>query len=318
MSLTGLDLDHWKDFKFNPERIKKMQAGSEIIINFINIALSQGLLRSDLLSTENLTELSTRLIDTQIPTAARKVKGLIEMDLSPQNLQTYKCELRWLGHIATYIKKFDQLTLPAQLELWQVAGGTIAKELVLKNTPIQDGWTVKNIQITKEDSLLTRKIWMLGHESGLWVYMLDFAFGNQKLPDTYHRGSQVYGLAFPYPGLTLGRILFKELHLKPAPAVNNLNVFDSILALKKFLANVYAHNIFIQEIPFTLIDMRATMFSEGLIISDTSSDYISISAGGEKKYYKDINHHWELVAESDDKNHFFNIIFSKDQYYLIN
>jgi hypothetical protein len=97
-----------------------------------------------------------------------------------------------------------------------------------------------------------------------------------------------------------------------------LNVFDSILALKKFLANVYAHNIFIQEIPFTLIDMRATMFSEGLIISDTSSDYISISAGGEKKYYKDINHHWELVAESDDKNHFFNIIFSKDQYYLIN
>ena len=54
MSLTGLDLDHWKDFKFNPERIKKMQAGSEIIINFINIALSQGLLRSDLLSTENL------------------------------------------------------------------------------------------------------------------------------------------------------------------------------------------------------------------------------------------------------------------------
>lgn len=84
MSLTGLDLDHWKDFKFNPERIKKMQAGSEIIINFINIALSQGLLRSDLLSTENLTELSTRLIDTQIPTAARKVKGLIEMDLSPK------------------------------------------------------------------------------------------------------------------------------------------------------------------------------------------------------------------------------------------
>ena len=46
--------------------------------------------------------------------------------------------------------------------------------------------------------------------------------------------------------------------------------------VKKFLANVYAHNIFIQEIPFTLIDMRATMFSEGLIISDTSSDHISI------------------------------------------
>ena len=184
MSPNGLVTSLWNNFNFNPSRLKKMQEGAEIINNFLNNALTQGLLRSEILSKENLTELSTRLIDTQIPTAARKVKMLANLEITPDNMSLYKCELRWLAHVAKYLSRFETLTLSGKLELWQVTGGVIGKELVLKHRPIEDSWTVKIIDINKEDSLTTRKIWLLGHNTGQWCYMLEFAFGNQKLPET--------------------------------------------------------------------------------------------------------------------------------------
>ncbi len=318
MSRGGLENTIWKGFIFNPSRLKKMQEGAEIIRNFLNIALTQGLLRSEVLSKENLTELSTRLIDTQIPTAARKVKMLIDLDMSPENIHLYKCELRWLGHVSTYLSRFGSLTLPAQLELWQVAGAVITKEMVLKQVAIEDSWTVKSIDISREDSLTTRKIWLLGHSSGLWCYLMDFAFGNQKLPDSFQKNGRLHGLVYVYPGLTPGRVLFKSLHVNPIVPSNDLNRFNSIPKMKTFIARTYVQNVFLQEIPITLTDVKITLYNDQTIICDSKNYMIEISNNPKKYFSTSLEKLWEVIATSGGKSIEINLYFSKEQFYLIN
>lgn len=317
MSTGRLENSHWKDFNFNPSRLKKMQEGAEIIKNFLNIALTQGLLRSDILSKQNLTELSTRLIDTQIPTAARKVKMLIDLEMSPDNIELYKCELRWLGHVATSLSKFDKLSLAAKLELWQVAGGVIAKDLVMQQPAIEDSWTVKSIDISKEDSLTTRKIWLLGHRSGLWCYILDFAFGDQKLPETFHKSSKPHGLVHFYPGLTPGRVLFQTLHVSFFEAAQNQNRFSSISEMKIFLAKTYATNVFLQEIPITLSDIKTTIYNDEMIICDSDNYMLTINSINKKYFSLSPEKQWENIAISAGRPISIDLLYSKEQFYLI-
>jgi hypothetical protein len=58
-----------------------MQEGASIIRSFLQLVLSNGLLTGNVLAEENLNELSTRLVDTQIPSASRKVKSLAKLQL---------------------------------------------------------------------------------------------------------------------------------------------------------------------------------------------------------------------------------------------
>ena len=100
MLIPGFSEADWKDFLFNPKRLEKMQEGASIIRSFLQLVLSNGLLTGNVLAEENLNELSTRLVDTQIPSASRKVKSLAKLQLDSDSLSLIRFELTNLGNLA--------------------------------------------------------------------------------------------------------------------------------------------------------------------------------------------------------------------------
>jgi len=316
MSLEGYHSDLWQHFNFNPERLKKMQSGADILKNFIRLILNQGLLQSDLFSKENLTELSTRLIDTQIPTASRRIKSLVDISVDQNSLPLIRYELRFLAHIAKYLEEFEQLTLPAKLELWQVCGAAIPKETVLKQPPIEDQWILRSIEMSREDSLTTRKIWYHGLENDQWLFTLDYAFGNQKLEEAKPKYSRIGGKAFVYPGLSPGRmILIENGYITRKPSEHQK--FETILELKAYLASIYTSNVFVQEVPFTLKNVLLIHQSEKFLLVDSVNEMLQISLHIRENGLDHSEKLWSKIANSGGKPFEINLIYSKAQFYLL-
>ena len=55
-AIPGYSVEAWKSFVFNPGRLRRMQEGAGIILDFLQLVLGQGLLASELLSEDNLKE----------------------------------------------------------------------------------------------------------------------------------------------------------------------------------------------------------------------------------------------------------------------
>ena len=296
MSRPASDPDIWHNFNFNPARLSKMQNGARIIHNFLLLTLNQGLLQSDLFSKENLTELSTRLVDTQIPTAARRIKNLIDLPLDNDSLILYKNELRYLGHISKFLEDFELLSIEAKLELWQVCGGTIPKESILNTKFIEDQWIIRAVEISREDSLTTRKTWFQGLGTGKWFYTLDYAFGNQKLNDGYRIYDKIGGKAYRYPGLTDGRILFIESGFVNRSSINDSWKFEDISSVRNHLASIYALNVFVQEIPITIKGIRIVSHTNHFCVVDRDNRYMEIFLKKDKKMEENMQQLWSIIA----------------------
>lgn len=317
ISVPGFIESEWSRYHFNPERLLKMQSGADIINNFLRLVLNQGLLNSELLSRENLTELSTRLVDTQIPSAARKVRSFIDQPLTPEQLPRFRFELRFLGNLARLLLKFDECSLPLKLEIWQLCGGTISKDLVMKQQGLRDDWIVKNISVTREDSLTTRKIWLKGLQSGQWIFTLDYSFGNQKLPGTHTKGSILGAAAHFYPGLLPGRVQLSELPLMKVPAENQNHSFPDIATMKKWIAGAAGLNPFFQERPVSLQDVVIAVHDERFYAVDRKNEMIPIatreadSPDGREKTA------WRIYAEAGGKPVFLSLMYSKGSFYFL-
>lgn len=317
MNQVGIDPDIWLNFTFNPARLLKMQNGAQIIRHFVKLVLNQGLLNTDLLSKENLSDLATRLVDTQIPTASRRVKTLADIPLTPDHLNAVRFELRFLMNIARQLENFESLSIMQKLGLWQVCGATVSKDLVLSQKGIQDKWVARTIDISKEDSLVTRKIWYKGMESGLWLFTLDYAFGNQKLPEGPALYSKISGNAFLYPGTIAGRMLFADNSNVTRIGTVSTHEFETIFSLRSFIAGVYNKNVFFNEIPVSLINVRICHQNEKFYAIDIEGFSIELKDRSELLNEKSAPALWSLLANTGGKLTKITAIYWRDEYYLI-
>jgi len=317
MPIPGFIESEWSRYNFSPERLLKMQSGADIINNFLRLVLNQGLLSSELLSAENLMELSTRLVDTQIPSAARKVKSFIDQPLTPERLDGFRFELRFLGNLARLLLKFDECSLPMKLEIWQLCGGTISKDLVLKQTGLRDHWKVRSIQVSREDSLVSRKTWLQGQYSGMWVFMMDYSFGNQPLPDEPGYGVILDQAAHFYPGMLPGRVLLSDTPILRSGPLTGIPVFSDISMMRRWLASMSAKDPFLQEQPLTLQQAVLACHEDQFYLIDNSRQLISIDTPTEKMPFVTRSKAWLLYAEAGGRPSTFTLIFSKGRFYLL-
>lgn len=263
-----------------------MRNGAEILRAFLEQVLSKGLLNQSIFDTTNLMSISTRLVDCQIPTAARRIKSMIGLEHNPDTLVQFAAELRWLSNIVLFLERFDHISLNSRLELWQACGGTIQKTKVLETHGIADEWAVRKVTFSREDSLMTRKTWILGKDNGLWLCLIDYAFGQEKLPENVKPGTKFFALAHLYPGLSVSRALIAQVHPSTRGSHPDTGASTSISQLRLKLARIYASNPFTQEIPISVSRVTADLVSDSLRLTDSEQDCLMLS--GEPSKYEEI------------------------------
>ncbi len=275
--IPGYSEEAWKDFTFNTARLQKMQDGARIILDFLQLVFSQGLLSSELLSEDNLKELSIRLVDTQIPSAARKIKSFSRWELNPETLPLFRFEFRFLGNLAGMLLDFDNLTISAKLHVWQICGGIIGKELVLGQPGLVDLWEVKSSVITREDSLVSRKTWYYGKNSMAWVYTLDYSFGTQPLPEGRKTGEKFAATVKFYPGLLPGRVLIVEQADKTKANVSWTPMqFTDIAGLQNGMATMAAYDPLFREFPILMSEVIVAYNQGQFYLIDQKNLFLSL------------------------------------------
>ena len=317
MLIPGFSEADWKDFLFNPKRLEKMQEGASIIRSFLQLVLSNGLLTGNVLAEENLNELSTRLVDTQIPSAARKVKSLAKLQLDSDSLSLIRFELTNLGNLAHLLQNFNKLSLMSKLNVWQYCGGIIPKEKILNQSGFSDKWTVRYVNISREDSLVARKTWFHGFNSRFWVYTIDYSFGNQPLPPGYKIGKVAEFVARFYPGLIPGRILETNNFSNTFPPVKLELDFNSITMMNGWIAKAFNNDPLINEFVVQLVDVRMMVNQEQFYIVDNDRKWIEISTVDTSSFFnKDIL--WAMYAEYGGRSQSISLMFSKGRFYFLN
>ncbi len=317
MLIPGYSETDWKDFIFNPKRLKKMQEGASIIRSFLQSALSNGLLNGNVWSEENLNELSTRLVDTQIPSAARKFKSLAKLQLDSDSLPLIRFELTNMGNLAHLLQDFDKLSLSSKLHVWQYCGGILPKEKVLNQQGIKDKWATKYIHISREDSLVARKTWFHGFNSGFWVYTMDYSFGNQPLPPGYKIGLNAEFVAKFYPGLMPGRILEDNNFNSAMPEVKMELKFESITEMNVWIARAFNIDPILNEFVVQLTDIRLMVNQEQFYIVDKDRKWIEISTLETSSFFN-TDKLLTMYANYGGMCQSMSLMFSKGRFYLLN
>lgn len=243
MSPQGSFTD-WSQFTFNPSRLKKMKEGGILLKSFLNQTLGRGLLDSSVLDKKVLQTLSERLVDAQIPSAARKVTGLANLEISDTGILEIRKILFWLGWLSVYLEKWDQLNYLLQLDVWQQCGATIPKASILNQEKRQDQWRVLDISTTKEGQLSTRKTIVYGEVIKECRMVIDYVFGQAKFERQYRLNQFIKSSYVPYPGLSQQRILL--LDTEAGLGFRNSLAFSSkilgIQTLRKHLIGVFNQN----------------------------------------------------------------------------
>ncbi|HQP76010.1 MAG TPA: hypothetical protein PL069_01310 [Saprospiraceae bacterium] len=316
-AIPGYSVEAWKSFVFNPGRLRRMQEGAGIILDFLQLVLGQGLLASELLSEDNLKELSTRLVDTQIPGAARKIKSFARYELNPETLPMFRFELRYLGNLAHMLMGFEQLSLSAKLQVWQICGGLISKELVLNQPGVNDRWVTKSVVVAREDGLVTRKTWFYGTHTLMWAFTLDYSFGTQPLPEGNKVGDTFNGIAKFYPGLLPGRILFTE-KAEDSGVYRTPDVmrFEDIARLKLGVARLAAHDPLFHEYPVLMDKIILTSNNGQFYLVDVNNEFLPLITV-EKRGYGSKDDAWERFADAGGHPVSLWIMVSQGQFILI-
>lgn len=243
----------WENMTFSTARLKKMQAGASFLAEILTTLLEKGLLDQSFWNTTHVSEIAKRLIDFQIPTASRRISGFLDVELNDQNLIVIKNDLRWLFMLSKFLLNFDQLSIVAKLEVWQMAGATVKKDMILKEK-FTGLLKVYNTETTKDANLKTRKTWVLT-ESHRWGCIIDYAYGNTHFEKYYYRHQTIESEYSFYPALFPLRLLISYQKSLTKPPILEPVGLATIHDLKKFLLDLYTTSPFLQEYPVSCSHM---------------------------------------------------------------
>lgn len=316
ITVPGFSEDDWKTFSFNPKRLTKMTEGAGIIQSFLQLVLRQGILSGEALSEDNLNELATRLVDTQIPSAARKVKSFIQITVNADSLPLLRFDLTFMGNLARLILDFENQPLHVRLNLWQLCGAVIPKQIVNNQKGILDRWKVFAIHTSKEDSLTSRKTWFKGKESNFCVFTMDYSFANQPLPKGYKLNDVIIFNAKFYPGIFPGRVLIDFERENRLPPSKWNNQFSDIEGMRQWIANIVNLDPLMQELPVSINDVRLVLHQERFYIVDKEKKYIELNTELTESYYNKDQMRL-LYAIAGGKPLEMELMYSKGKYYAL-
>jgi hypothetical protein len=201
--------------------------------------------------------------------------------------------------LADSYQRIDTLPPELQEEIRTAIGWSHKREELLALPAVRDQWHVTGQIVEGDDTLRTRRVWLLGEKSGNAALILDFAAGRASFEELYMTGQRYDAEIIYYPGSFPMRALVKEIFTITTPdnaldnTANQLPGYANVAAMLNDYATALGGNPWIERIPFVLRDAIVAPHSEGWALYDADAHMLKVKASG-----RGFDQLWSFLAQS--------------------
>ncbi|MFI5491575.1 SWIM zinc finger family protein [Actinoplanes sp. NPDC051859] len=200
------------------QRQERVAAGMAELGRWLDDQIQQGLAHAERSGRAPYQTMAARLVDAQAPGAAAAVRRLGDVaGIGPQWADRLLGELAMLRLLVAGHERLDTLPPATAATVRARIGFPIATEDVLATPPVADRWQVLGQTDSDDGTIVTRRTWLRGVESGRFALQLSFAAPGQALAADLVPGTSFDGDLCFYPGAAPLRALVKERRSAPQP-----------------------------------------------------------------------------------------------------
>jgi hypothetical protein len=261
------------------KREKLATAGLETLDLWLQDLIRQGLAFAQSAPASFWEEQSARLVDAQLPGAARLVREMQEISgISPNWAEILLLKIARLHLLIQAYRKLEGLPEPSRTDVRTLLGWTLnRKELLLSSPGLRDDWLVvaQTLEEDKKSGLRTQINWLWGKTSRKPAQLLLFAFKTKAfdldlLPGMTLRGEMVY-----FPSAYPLRAIFKNQQVVESAFVPA--GFPNILAFLDAYSTALGLNPWLEEFPVVLENVTIEKVESNWLLHDDENQAIPVS-----------------------------------------
>ncbi|HEY7488989.1 MAG TPA: SWIM zinc finger family protein [Streptosporangiaceae bacterium] len=201
------------DAKTVERRERRVDDGVDELDRWLRDQVTHGLAQAEKASYRLWDDAARRLVDAQAPGLAGQVRSLAAL---PQRHTSWPerllAEYALLHLLVQAHRRRAGLPEPLRQTIRSRIGFTVPQDEVLRGDGVRDRWYVAGAVDSERDNLITRRVWLRGHESGRPALVLSFGAPGRALDTSLIVGTTLDADLAYYPGAQPLRALIVERH----------------------------------------------------------------------------------------------------------
>ena len=236
-------------------RSNKVDEGLQELRLWLTDLVRHGFVNPQVKSYAYWDRMAARLVDAQAGSVARRLRQIAGIPLRGQ--------LDWASRLLDEVsriylltesyQRIDALPPDLQADVRTAIGWAYKRDELLTLPSVRDQWHIVG-QITEgDDSLRTRRVWLLGERTGQSALILDFVAGRVSFAETYMDGQRYDAELVYYPSAYPQRALVKQIFNVSTPDANHkLPGYASATEMLAAYATALGGNPWLERVPFIL------------------------------------------------------------------
>ncbi len=255
----------WRELA-GPSRLETMQSAIVLLKQWQESTYRLPVLENPGAFHEEKERIAKMLVDHNLGKLGRRVRSLgvgYELDSA-----TFLDDWAEITLMTKLWSRFETLSDGLRLNLIYQSGPNITRKHLSCEKPLEDQFVVVGMELSQEEALLRRSVYLFGLEANRFFVIIDFAFNQQPFDRYYEVGALMRGtvVRYPFPGSL--RISPLELQSRPQDLelrskIPSETIFNAVRSFFKLLrVNPFA-------VPFpALVRLRSDFSGEKWYITD--------------------------------------------------
>jgi hypothetical protein len=261
-------------------RQEKVMAGVAELQQWLSDQVRHGIAGLSSSGYRHFEPVAARLIDAQAPGLAAAVRRLATIPSSGAGWEERAlAEMALLHMLAGAADRVDTLPPGLAATVRSRLGHQVTTEQVLAAAPVRDVWQVIGARELTEDRLVTRRVYLIGRDTGQEALVLSFAAPGQALSADLVVGTCVEADLCFYPGSLSLRALVSARHGPPEPMAEPQGSVAVAAALDR-LALALGNDPWLMSMPL-LLDGVIAKGQERWHLVDPTGDALPLEPGVE-------------------------------------
>jgi hypothetical protein len=261
------------------KREKLADTGLEALDRWLQDLVRQGLAAIPALPESHWKEQSARLVDAQLPGAARLVRELGEMPTAGDGwAERFLLQLARLNLLLHAYRKLDTLPAESQADVRTLLGWTVNQDDLLASTPgLTDDWLVVGQTLEEDEStgIRTQTSWLWGKTSRRPALIFQFAHRTQALDTSLAVGLTLRGEIVYFPGAYPLRAVFRSKQIVESTFL--VSGFSNFSAFLDEYATALGKNPWIEAFPMVLENVIPRKTEQNSLLQDSQNQWLPLS-----------------------------------------
>jgi hypothetical protein len=270
------------------KREGRIESGLEQLDAWLADLISQGLAAARTQPPQYWGLMAKRLVDSQAPGLARRVRDLGDLALSSAEWQSELLgALARLQLLIDAYRKLDSLPPSLAAEVRTLVGWSQPQDALLERQGVRENWQVLGHRQSADEQVRAQRTWLAAVGSGRMAMLLDYAVGNQPFAASFLTGQVTDAELVYFEGEPPLRALVKHRAIAGAAQPSLPNPVD-VLGMQERYASLLATNPWLEAWPVVLGPVTPGVHGHQLRLTDAAGRYVVAQSG--------MKHAWHLES----------------------